>query len=169
MRSDTRLGSVGWLIGFLAAAFGAAALGGLFTAKSVRTWYKTIRKPSWNPPDWVFGPVWSVLYALMAVSAWLVQREARANPAVASEGALALGAWVHQLVLNVAWSWVFFGRRQIGPGLGVLAALWSAIVETIALSSRVSKKGALLLVPYLAWTTFAGVLNFRVWQLNKKG
>lgn len=167
MRSDTRLGSVGWLVGFLAVAFGAAALGGLFTTRSVRTWYKTIRKPTWNPPDWIFGPVWSVLYALMAVSAWLVQREARANPAVASQGALALGAWVHQLVLNVAWSWVFFGRRQIGPGLGVLAALWSAIVSTMALSSRVSRKAALLLVPYLAWTTFAGVLNFRVWQLNR--
>ncbi len=169
MRSETRLGSFGWLIGFLAAAFGAAALGGLFTARSVRTWYRTIQKPSWNPPDWVFGPVWSVLYALMAVSAWLVQREARGSGGVSRSGALALGAWVHQLVLNVTWSWVFFGQRQIGPGLGVLVSLWFAIVETMWLAARVSKRAALLLSPYLAWTTFAGVLNFRVWQLNRKG
>jgi len=168
MRSDTRLGSALGLLGFLAASFGAAGLGGFFTAESVRTWYKTIRKPSWNPPSWLFGPVWTLLYAMMAVSAWLVQREARGNPALARSGALALGAWVHQLILNVTWSWVFFGRRQIGPGLGVLIGLWLAIVETIWLSSRVSKKAALLLAPYLAWTTFAGVLNFRVWRLNRK-
>jgi len=105
----------------------------------------------------------------MAVSAWLVQREIRANPAATRSGAFALAAWVHQLLLNVTWSWVFFGRRQIGPGFGALVALWFAIVETIWLSARVSKKAALLLAPYLAWTTFAGILNFRVWQLNKKG
>jgi len=167
MQSDPRLGSALGLVGFLAASFAAAGLGGFFTAESVRTWYKTIRKPSWNPPNWLFGPVWTVLYAMMAVSAWLVQREARANPAVARSGAFALGAWVHQLTLNVTWSWVFFGRRQLGPGFGVLVALWLAIVETIWLSSRVSKKAALLLSPYLAWTTFAGILNFRVWQLNR--
>lgn len=167
MRPNMRSGSAIGLLGFLAVAFGAAALGGYFTAESVRTWYKTIRKPTWNPPDWLFGPVWTTLYALMAVSAWLVQREARANSAATRSGALALGAWVHQLALNVTWSWVFFGQRQIGRGLGVLLALWFAIVETIWLEWRVSKKAALLLTPYLAWTTFAGVLNLRLWQLNR--
>jgi translocator protein len=168
MRSISRPSDVGWLAGFLGISFGAAALGGVTTARSVGTWYKTIRKPTWNPPNWLFGPVWTVLYAMMAVSAWLVQREARNNPAAAREGNLAVAAWVHQLTLNVTWSWVFFGQRRIGHALGVIFALWLAIVETIWLSWRVSKKAALLLAPYLAWTTFAGVLNFRVWQLNRK-
>ena len=142
MRSDTRLGGALGLLGFLAASFGAAGLGGFFTAESVRTWYKTIRKPSWNPPSWLFGPVWTVLYAMMAISAWLVQREARGNPALARSGALALGAWVHQLVLNVTWSWVFFGRRQIGPGFGVLKPLVRDRRDDLALLAGVEEGGA---------------------------
>ncbi len=159
--------SLGWLLAFLAASFGAATLGGLSTARSVGGWYRTIRKPSWNPPDWVFGPVWTVLYAGMAVSAWLVRREARRDPRLAGAASLALGAWVHQLILNVAWSYVFFGRRQIGGGVAVIAALWQAIAETAILSIRVSRPAGLLLLPYLAWTTFAGALNYRVWRLNR--
>ena len=167
MQTQFRRGDLGWLLGFLGVTFGAAVLGGIFTARSVKTWYQTLRKPSWKPPDWLFGPVWTTLYTMMAVSAWLVQRKAKEDPALARAASLALAAWLHQLGLNVLWSWIFFGRQRIRQGLGVIIALWFAIVETIWFAWRVSPKAALLLAPYLAWTTFAGALNLRIWWLNR--
>jgi translocator protein len=128
----------GWLVGFLGASFGAAALGGRFTARSVDTWYRTLRKPRPTPPDWAFGPVWTALYALMAVAAWLVQRASEQGPAARHRARLALGAWGLQLGLNVLWSAVFFGARRIGAGLVVIASLWVAVAAGTALAARVT-------------------------------
>jgi len=157
----------GWLLGFLGLTAGAAALGGAFTAPAVNTWYRTLRKPTWNPPNWLFGPVWTLLYAMMAVSAWLVYREMPTAGPGRGEGRLALAAWMAQLALNISWSAAFFGRRRIGAAVAIISALWSAILTTVLLSARVAKPAALLLLPYLAWTTFAGFLNYRVWQMNR--
>jgi tryptophan-rich sensory protein len=156
-----------WLVAFLAICFGAAALGGWSTSRSVNTWYPTLRKPSFLPPGWVFGPVWTVLYAAMAVAAWRVRRAAERTPARATVGQQALVAWGVQLALNVAWSAVFFGQRRVGAAVAVLAALWIAIAVCIERSARVSRQAALLLLPYLAWTSFAAALNVRIWQLNR--
>ena len=161
-------GDLGWLLGLLGASFVAALLGSTFTAGSVDTWYRTLRRPSWTPPGAVFGPVWTVLYALIGTSAWLVRREARKHPERASAAKVAFGAWLVQLVLNVAWSAVFFGRRRIGGGLAVILALWAAIAACALLSARVSRLAGALLLPYLGWTTFATLLNRRIWQLNRR-
>jgi len=155
-----------WLVAFLVSTFAAAAVGGRSTSRSVSTWYPTLRKPSFTPPDWVFGPVWTGLYASMAVSAWLVTRAAGRAPATATVGRQAVAAWGLQLALNVAWSAVFFGQRRIGAAVAVIVALWTAIAVCVERSARVSRPAALLLLPYLAWTTFAAVLNVRIWQLN---
>ena len=152
--------------GFLGASFGAAAFGSYFTAESVETWYPTLEKPSWRPPNAAFGPVWTVLYTLMGVSAWLVWKQ---QPTVAAESPQrkqALAAWVIQLLLNAAWSAAFFGARSPGGGLAVISLLVPSIAATAALSGRVSKPAGLLLLPYLAWTSFAAALNTRIWQLN---
>lgn len=156
-----------WLGGFLGLSYAAAGLGGLFTSESVNSWYKTLRRPSWNPPDWVFGPVWSVLYTLMAVSAWLVRREMKRDPLMEYKGRTALFAWVGQLILNVAWSGVFFGKRDPRGALDVIAALWSAIAATIGLSARVKRPAGLMLIPYLAWTSFAALLNYKIYRMNR--
>jgi tryptophan-rich sensory protein len=155
-----------WLVAFLVSTFAAAAVGGWSTGRSVSTWYPTLYKPGFTPPDWVFGPVWTVLYASMAVSAWLVTRAAGRSPAATTEGRQAIVAWGLQLALNVAWSAVFFGQRRIGAAVAVIVALWTAIAVCVERSARVSRPAALLLLPYLAWTTFAAVLNVRIWQLN---
>jgi len=152
--------------GFLAASFSAAAFGSYFTAESVATWYPTLNKPSWRPPNSAFGPVWTVLYTLMAVSAWLVWKKDDTAQATGANRNKALGAWTVQLLLNAAWSAVFFGARSPGGGVAVIAALVPAIATTAALAGRVSKPAGLLLLPYLAWTSFAAALNTRIWQLN---
>jgi translocator protein len=161
----------GWLLGFLGASFGAAALGGLFTARSVGTWYRALRKPRLTPPDRVFGPVWTALYALMALAAWLVRRAPGGGHASSPDrpARLALGAWGLQLGLNVLWSAVFFGARRIGAGLAVIASLWVAVAACAALAARVTPAAGWLLLPYLGWTTFASFLNLRIWQLNRGG
>ena len=152
--------------GFLSASFGAAAFGSYFTSESVETWYPTLNKPSWRPPNSAFGPVWTVLYALMAVSAWLVWKKQDAAETDAGTRKKALGAWTVQLLLNAAWSAVFFGARSPGGGVAVISALVPAIATTAALAGKVSKPAGLLLLPYLAWTSFATALNVRIWQLN---
>ena len=153
------------LVGFLGASYSAAALGSAFTLPALRPWYRTLRKPGWTPPDWIFGPVWTGLYTLMAIAAWLVFRAGARHPAASRS---ALQAWFGQLLLNVAWSAAFFGRRNPGAGLLVIVALLAAIARAVALTSQVTRVGAILLLPYLAWTTFATALNARIWQLNAK-
>ena len=138
----------------LAIAFGAAAVGGLATARSLRTWYVTLPKPSWNPPNWVFGPVWTILYAAMAVASWLVWRVRDEH-----EIAVALAWYAAQLVLNVLWSFAFFGLRRPRAGVAVIVTLLCAIAGTIVSFAPLSSIAAALLVPYLLWVTFATLLN----------
>ncbi len=131
------------------------------TAPSIPTWYAGLAKPGWNPPNWVFGPVWSALYLSMAVAAWLVWRQAGWAGA-----ARPLGLFGAQLVLNVLWSILFFGLHRPDLAFGEILILWAFILATLVLFWRWSKAAGLLLVPYLAWVTFASVLNFAVWRLN---
>jgi tryptophan-rich sensory protein len=149
------------LAAFLALCFAVAALGGWVTQESVGTWYRTLRKPAFNPPDWVFGPVWTLLYATIAVAGWRAWRK-RARPPTRA-AFLAYGA---QLALNLLWSFLFFGARHVGPALVDIAALLVAIVLTIALFARLDRMAAALLLPYAAWVSFAAALNFAIWRLN---
>jgi tryptophan-rich sensory protein len=149
------------LIGFLAACFAAAGVGGWLTARSVGDWYQQLARPSWTPPDWVFGPVWSLLYLLMAVAAWLVWRS----------GSLEKVRWplilfAVQLALNVAWSAIFFGLRSPGWALAEILLLWGSIGATIIAFWGRSTGAALLMIPYWLWTTFAALLNFAIWSRN---
>lgn len=146
------------LLGWLAAAFLPALVGVPFTA---RDYYRSLDRPSWSPPSWVFGPVWTALYAAIGASAWLVAR--RGGPE--ARGPLAL--WAGQVALNAAWTPVFFGLRAPGAALGVIGALWAAIVATIVVFLRRQPAAGLLLLPYLAWVSFATALNFEIWRRNR--
>lgn len=149
------------LLGFIATCFAAAGLGAAATATSVGGWYQTLAKPSWNPPDWLFGPVWSVLYFLMAVAAWLVWR--RGGWSAARSALIWFGI---QLALNVLWSVVYFGMQQPGFAFAEIIALWLAIVATMVAFRGKSVAATILMVPYFAWSTFAAVLNFELWRMN---
>lgn len=149
------------LAGFLAACFAVEILASTATMTSVREWYPGLRKPSWTPPPWVFGPVWTALYAAMGVAAWLVWR----SPGEGRNLALVL-FWI-QLGLNGLWSFLFFGMRSPGAGFAEICLLWTAVVLTTALFFPLSAWAGTLMVPYAAWVTFAAALNFRVWQLNR--
>jgi translocator protein len=145
---------------FYLACFLAAGLGSLFTMVSLGSWYAGLAKPPWNPPAWVFGPVWTVLYAMMAVAGWLVWR--KGGPA----GRRALRWFAVQLVLNVGWSAVFFGLQMPGLAFVEIVLLCVAIAATLKTFWRVSRPAGILLVPYLLWVSFAVVLNFAIWRLN---
>ena len=145
----------------LVATFAAAAIGGLGMGGEVEGWYRTLERPTWTPPSWLFGPVWTILYTLMAVAACLVWRRGGWGGA-----RLALGLYVVQLALNAAWTPVFFGLHEVGWALVLLVTLWLMIVATTVAFFRKSTAAGALLVPYLAWTTFAGVLNGALWVLN---
>lgn len=147
------------LLGWMALCFAAAGVGGLAGPDS---WYRAIDKPPWNPPDWVFGPVWTVLYVMMGVAAWLVWRE-RASAAVT----IPLGLFLIQLILNSLWSWVFFRWHQPGWALVELVALWMTVLLTVLAFRSVRPLAGALLVPYLLWVTFAGVLNASIWLRNR--
>ena len=151
------------LIAWLAACFAASAIGAGAMGTSLGDWYVALRKPAWNPPNWVFGPVWSTLYAMMAIAAWLVWRRRFERP---REARAALAAFVVQLILNTAWSWIFFAWRRPGLGFLEVLGLWIAIAITIRRMDRVSRPAAALLLPYLAWVTFASTLNGVIWRLN---
>lgn len=139
--------------------FAAAASGALFMPGA---WYASIHKPAWNPPSWLFGPVWTTLYLMMATAAWLVWRRggfaAQRRP---------LGWFLGQLALNAAWTPIFFGLHWMGVALVEMLLLWGGILMTIKAFRPVSRPAAWLLVPYLAWVSFAAVLNFTLWQLNR--
>lgn len=150
------------LSGLLVICGVAAGIGGLATATSVGGWYQTLERPAFAPPNWLFGPVWTVLYGLMAVSAFLVWRQGWP----AREAKIALALFGAQLALNVLWSVVFFGLQAPGAAFVELVMLWLAILAWLLSSWRVSRLAGLLIVPYLAWVTFAGVLNAAIWRLN---
>jgi tryptophan-rich sensory protein len=140
----------------------AGAIGSVFTASSVKSWYPTLIKPSFNPPSWLFGPVWITLYAMMGVALYLVWREKQAG----KEVRLAMWIFLTQLAVNAAWSIVFFGLKNIGGALFVIVALWLMIAVSIWLFFPIKKAAAWLLAPYLLWVSFASVLNFALWRLN---
>jgi translocator protein len=154
----------GWisLIISFAICMAAAAVGGLLTARAIEEWYRGLRKPSWNPPDWAFGPVWTILYILMAISAWLVYSEGGLN-----EQLVPLSIFGIQLVLNVVWSGIFFYKRKILGGLVEVICLWAAILATIIAFWGASTIAALLLIPYIAWVSIASYLNYTIWRLNR--
>ncbi|HLI63333.1 MAG TPA: TspO/MBR family protein [Terriglobales bacterium] len=157
---DTKVWLV--LVLFLAVCLGAGGLGSLFTASSVRDWYPRLCKPPGTPPNWVFGPVWTALYLLMAVSAWLVWREY-------GRGALpALLIFFAQLALNVAWPGIFFGSRMPGVAFLEIVLLWLAIACTMLVFYLLRPWAALLLVPYLMWVSYAAYLNLGIWRLNRR-
>jgi translocator protein len=156
----------------LVAPFVAAAVGGAATSSSVSTWYKTLKKPSWNPPPWIFGPVWTLLYALMGVASWLVWKEGRSGNedgfSTSAESQAALKLYGVHLVFNALWSILFFGLRRIGWATAEIAVLWSLIAATLTRFYRINPLAGMLLVPYLLWGSFASVLNIKLWQLNRK-
>lgn len=146
---------------FVLVCLGAGGLGAIATTPEIDGWYRTIAKPAWNPPDGVLGPVWTTLFILMGVSAWLVWK-----PAGFRAAAFPLTLFALQLLLNVAWSWIFFGAHQIGWAAIVIILLWVAILATTVTFYQRSTPAGWLLVPYLGWVTFASVLNFTIWRLN---
>jgi benzodiazapine receptor len=138
-------------------------ISGLATVDAIRGWYRTLAKPAWNPPDWVFGPVWTTLYVMMGIA--LVQ-VVRADRDLAARQ-VAVGLFGVQLVLNFGWSWIFFTNHDLGGALIEIVALWLAIAATIAAFAAIRGSAAALLVPYLAWTTFATLLTAAIWRLNR--
>ncbi len=136
-------------------------IGALFTFPSLAGWYMYLQKPEFNPPDWVFGPVWSTLYILMGISLFLVVRQQ-----ISTRNMRAVQIFFLQLLLNLMWSIVFFASHSIGGGLVVIIAMWFLIVLTILKFAAISRFAALLLLPYLAWVTFATLLNFALFMLN---
>ena len=143
------------LLGLLAAAFAVAGLGSLATINNVDGWYASADKPWFNPPNWIFGPVWTLLYAAMAVAAWFAWRRGAD-----------LRMWWVQLALNLAWTPVFFAAQWLWPALVVIVALDIAVAVTLVAFWRVSRAAGLLLAPYLAWVMFATALNAAIASLN---
>ncbi len=148
------VGTIGWLV----VPYVAAAVGAQFSA---RDYYAQLTRPEWAPPGWLFAPVWTLLYLMMGISAALVwQRQGF------DRGRVALGLFVVQLVLNAAWSWIFFGMRMPGVALVEIITLWVLIVATVVAFWRARVVAGMLLFPYLAWVSFAVTLNYSIWRLN---
>jgi tryptophan-rich sensory protein len=141
----------------------AGVIGSVFTTRSIDTWYQTLNRPSYAPPNGVFGPVWITLYVLMGIAAFLVWRRGLQYPGV-KEGLL---AFLVQLVFNTCWSIAFFGFRSPLAGLAVIVILWIEILITIVYFFRVSRNAGLLMLPYFAWVSFAAVLNYGFYALNR--
>jgi translocator protein len=149
---------------FLGVCLGAGGLGAVATTPEIDGWYRTLAKPEWNPPNEVFGPVWTALFVLMAIAGWLVWQKEHSGPR--RVGLILFGL---QLALNVAWSWIFFALHQPEWAVIEIVLLWLAIFATLVVFLRQSRPAGALLVPYLTWVTFAAGLNFAIWRLNAAG
>jgi len=136
----------------------AGAIGALFTADSVGTWYLTLSKPSFNPPPWIFAPVWTALYVLMGIALYIVWKN--------KDSGFAIPVFAVHLVLNSLWSFLFFGMKNIQFAFIEIIFLWVSILLCIILFYRISKPAAYLLVPYILWVSFATVLNYELMRLN---
>lgn len=147
---------------FLAVCFIAAGVGSVLTGTGVTQWYAGLRKPPGTPPDWVFGPVWTGLYLCMGIAAWLVWQAAGWHA-----GAQALALWGVQLLVNVLWSWLFFGLHRPQWALVDVALLFILIALTMVAFQPFSSTAAWLLVPYLLWVAYAARLNYLLWQMNR--
>ena len=152
----TFLGLFGWLaLAYVAAAFGSVA------SINAKSFYSQLVRPEWAPPGWLFGPVWTILYTLMGVAAWLVWQKRHRQGA-----RVALGLFVLQLVVNALWSWIFFQWRLGFWAFAEVLLLWALIVATIVSFRRVRPAAAWLLLPYLFWVSFAAALTYRLWKAN---
>lgn len=150
-----------WLLVWIVVCFIPAVIGSRF---SPGEWYAQLAKPSWTPPGYIFGPVWTLLYASMAVAAWMLWRRVGFTG-----GRTALILFMAQLVLNGMWSWIFFGLHEPGLAFVELCCLWLLILATVIAFWRLYRPSGALLVPYLAWVSFAASLNFSIWWLNRLG
>ena len=155
----TRREQIWGLIGLVAVCLGTAAIGGAITSSSVGTWYQTLQRPAWTPPDWVFAPVWTALYVSMAMAGWLVWR-------TGEDVRLPLVLFGIQLLLNLGWSVLFFGLRSPGAAAVEIVWLWAAIVATTVVFVRRVRLAGWLFVPYAVWVTFAAALNVAIWRMN---
>ncbi|UCD03092.1 MAG: tryptophan-rich sensory protein [Candidatus Aenigmatarchaeota archaeon] len=140
----------------------AGFAGSLFTTPNIATWYASINKPAFTPPNWVFGPVWTTLFILMGISLYLIWQKTNLN----SQGKKAAGIFGVQLFLNIMWSVLFFGLQNPMAAFAEIIILWAFIAATIWLFWRIDRKAAYLLIPYIAWVSFAAFLNYSVWMLN---
>jgi len=150
------------LIGFILVTFVAAFIGSLFTTPNIASWYSTLTKPSFAPPNWLFGPAWTILYILMAVAAFLIWQN-KNNP----QAKKALIFYFIQLTLNSLWSIIFFGWHNPQLAFFEIVILWLFILLTLIKFYKIKKTAGLLLVPYLLWVSFASFLNLFIWLLNK--
>jgi len=141
----------------------AGIIGSVFTIKAIPVWYALLEKPWFNPPNWIFGPVWLTLYTMMGISLYLIWRHREKGIQVTA----ALTIFGVQLFLNAIWTPVFFGAKLLAPAFAIIVLLWISIIATIGSFKNHSKTAALLLVPYLLWVTFAAILNFSLWILNR--
>lgn len=147
----------------VAVPVGVGAIAGLFTNSEINEWYQTIEKPAWQPPSWVFGPVWTVLYVLMGIAFYLVWN----SDAPKKLKRMAITLWIIQLVFNFFWSFIFFKQHQIDWALAEILVLWFFILLTILYFGRISKLAAWLMVPYISWVSFASLLTFAIYELNR--
>ena len=153
------------LLGWVALAAMAGVVGGI-ASRDAGVFYGVLAKPTWAPPGWLFAPVWSALYVLMGVAAWLVWRVRPATPAGRASRRRGLALFVGQLALNALWTWLFFAWRQGALAFGEIALLWLAVVVTTWYFGRVRPLAAWCLVPYLVWISYATALTWAVWQRN---
>ncbi len=149
------------LILSIIATVGLGSLGGIFTIAEIPTWYAGLNKPSFNPPNWIFGPMWTTLYVLMGISFYLIWK----LPISASR-TQAIRIFIFQFILNFCWSIIFFSMHQIGWAFVEIIAMWVFILLTIIQFRKLSTLAAALLIPYLLWVSFASILNGSIWQLN---
>ncbi|MEO6313959.1 MAG: TspO/MBR family protein [Chitinophagaceae bacterium] len=141
---------------------GLGSLGGIFTAAEIPNWFAQLHKPSWNPPNGLFAPVWTTLYLLMGIALYLVWK----SPAAPDPKRWAIIIFIAQFALNFSWSFIFFRQHQMGWAFVEIIVLWLAIFCTIVAFSRINKTAAWLLVPYISWVSFAAILNYTIWQMN---
>ncbi len=161
VRKPTRAQALAALAGFLGVCFLVSGLGGWVTSTSVDTWYQTLEKPPFNPPDWVFAPVWTALYIFMAVAGWRVWRKVGF-----AQAKTAFTYYFIQLALNLVWSFLFFGAQNVGAALLEVVVFLIAIIATMLHFAQFDKIAAGLFVPYAAWVSFATLLNGSIWFLN---
>jgi translocator protein len=147
----------------IAVPVAVGGVAGLFTRPEIDGWYQTLQKPSWQPPNWVFGPVWTTLYIMMGIALYLVWK----SNAAATQKRTAITLWIVQLVFNFFWSFIFFRQHQLDWALGEIIVLWFFILLTIFSFARISKLAAWLLLPYISWVSFASILTYTIYQLNK--
>lgn len=149
------------LVGSLVLALSAGGIGSIATVKSIPTWYVNVRKPSWNPPNRVFAPVWTLLYILMGTAAWFAWRQVGFQTTWVS-------LYLTQFALNVAWSFIFFSMHRPGWAFAEIVLMWLSILLTMVEFWRIETTAGILFIPYLAWVTFASFLNWTIWRLNPK-